>query len=301
MALIVFFDTGSFVENREVQCHFWLWRDSLELPSLFVHWTRTTRTYPDHSIPMLVDVLESHVLCRSHPVGLLAAAFVVLLEILIDAFQMSRDVLAGMEVDPLPGANPAVNILEALGKEGAHGGSSSLALGFGATMDATDSDAGNLASGTTIREVRNRLGIFNHKDFEEFRPNKTMETVEVIGIVGSGESHTTLEDRKGGVVDVSPRDALEGTIDRKGRRDRSILRARRWSGDFRTVLGSRTVDDAIAFFCTVTNEGTSVLWLLEVKRVPGTIRERLDVLSHLEKRWRGETNLVGCRLTFLDR
>lgn len=164
---------------------------------------------------MLVDVPESHVLCRSNPVGLLAAAFVVLLEILVDVFQMAWDVPARMEVDPLPGANPAVNILDAFGKEGAHGGSSSLALGFGATMDATDPDAGNLASGATIRVDRNRrLGIFNHKDFEEFRPNKTMETVQVFGIVSSGESHTALEDRSGGVVDESPRDALEGTIDR---------------------------------------------------------------------------------------
>jgi len=119
-----------------------------------------------------------------------------------------------MEVDPLPGANPTVDVLETLGEKGAHGSPGSFAFRFVAAMDATNADAEDLADWwfpelvaapacstgalvayiiavsllgclvATIGDIYS-LEFLHGKDLQEFGTNKAMEAVEFFAIVGA--------------------------------------------------------------------------------------------------------------------
>jgi len=140
-----------FVKNCEIKCH---------LRTLLFF---SRRFEPNHPVAVLIDVAESHLFRRFNPVGLLAAAFIAILEGLVEVFEFVGNVLAGRKVDSLPGADSTVNILEAFWKKGAHGTPRALVFWFGAAMDATNSDAGaDLFANITRQTGAN--GVFEDKD-----------------------------------------------------------------------------------------------------------------------------------------
>mmetsp|Transcript_23874 Transcript_23874/g.50317 ORF Transcript_23874/g.50317 Transcript_23874/m.50317 type:complete len:249 (-) Transcript_23874:1003-1749(-) len=200
---------------------------------------------------MAVHVAQSHLVGRFDPVRLFPAGPIGVLVVPVEGLEVFRHVLAGLKVDALPGADAAVDVLQALGEKSAHGDTVSFRLGFSAAVDAADSDALNLlvlllllfvgdlflartadaslgcrcrcccsssirvdvrfGAGDAVRTTR----AFQDKDLQEFFANEAMEAVEMLFVVWCRKTHATFENRECGIVDESPGDAPEG-----GRRGR---------------------------------------------------------------------------------
>ncbi len=137
----------------------------------------------NHPTAILVNVSKAHGVGALDPMFLLAAAAIRVLELPVYVLELLGHVSACLEVDTLPRADPAVDVLQRLGEEGTHRSAGSLGLGKLAAVDASDADA---VSGSRRGALGWLLLNVQNKDFQEFRTNKAMEAVELLAVVGHG-------------------------------------------------------------------------------------------------------------------